>query len=469
MKKILLIIISFLFFSLLSAYSEQSNNSGKPIVLRYADSLVKLEINNMNIRQFFGNVRLEQGIVHVTCDKAVQFLDENRVELTGNVVITQEDLIMRSPRVNYNGNTGLAEAWIEVHITDNNARLRADRGTYSTQTRIADFHDNVKVEDDTVTITANRVQYERTTRISHAWGNVKVEDDSTIIYSDLLDHFRFEKDSYAYQNVIVKGKYTNSYLTGDTIINLTSKSYSRATGNPVLYQIDTVKGKNFNEEFPEFDTLTVASDSMETVKQDSVEKYIFKGNVQIHRSNVDARSRLGKYMKKDEIIELTGDPVLWYDSTQLHSDTIMIYIPQKHLKLIDAHGNALAAARNDTVFIERISQLAGDDVKLNFNHDTITSICGYGNTKSLYFAFDDRTPKGFDRSGQDTIILNFVDRKIDNTIKLGAVQGGYYPENLVGKNTKEFFLPNFRWSDIRPKKQTLIYTKKDIINVKTKS
>ena len=76
MQKISHILI-LLFFVTLTCFSFAQNNEGKhgkPIVLRFVDSMYGHPSEEGDMREFIGNVRLEQGDVFVYCDKAIQYL-----------------------------------------------------------------------------------------------------------------------------------------------------------------------------------------------------------------------------------------------------------------------------------------------------------------------------------------------------------------------------------------------------------
>jgi len=61
--------------------------------------------NGESVREVHGHVIINQGAVRITCDKAVQYLSRNEVELIGNVVVTQDSIIIKTERGFYYGNT----------------------------------------------------------------------------------------------------------------------------------------------------------------------------------------------------------------------------------------------------------------------------------------------------------------------------------------------------------------------------
>lgn len=447
--------ISFTLFSMVG--------NAQTIRLINSDMLEGKETTEGLIREYRGNVKLQHGDVKAKSETAFQYFAQNRAELMGNVIIIQNDMTLKSPEIIYDGNTGIARTHRNIIIVDSNVTLKASRGVYNTNNYIADFEDKVEITDASVTITSNKAKYNRHTLESDASGNVIIDEDSARIFSDFLHYNRNSRESRNYGNVIVKGKYSNVYLTGDTLINFPKKSYTYSTGQPVFFQIDSVQKNEDGLYFPEsykksdykYDTLTISADTMESLSEAESEKYIFTGNVEIIKGNMYAAAFKAIYFKSNEMFFLEGNPVIWFDSTQLHADSIIVYLPDNELKMIHSIGNALAASRDDTLNPERKNQIIGSSIKIFFNDKKIQQIESTGDAKSLYFMSSEQGNDGADRTSCDTVYVNFAEGKPDEVIWLGAVDGKFYPENLVWDKVKDYFLPNFRWRDKKPGKKVL--------------
>jgi len=450
-----------LFFLALVLFSQVP--ADKTIKLLNSDVLSGRETPEGLIREYRGNVRLLHGDVLVTSDMAYQYFSENRADLIGNVIIKQNDMVLKAPTINYEGNTGIATAPRNISIVDSNVTLTANRGTYNTNTLIADFNGNVVISDESVTITTKKAKYNRRTLESDAFGDVVVDEDSVRILSDNLHYNRHTRESRNYGNVIIKGKFNNVYLTGDTVINIPQKNYTNATGQPALFQIDSVRKNDEGLFFPdsykkseyEYDTLTISADSMEAIRGAEEEKYIFNGNVEIVRGNVFARSQKAIFFKTSDLFFLEGKPIVWYDSTQLHGDSIIVYIPNNELNMIHSFGNALAISRDDTNDLTRKNQIIGYSIKIFFEDKNIKRIEGYGDSKSLYFMSSDEGNDGVDLTSCDSINIYFEEGKPVDILWLGAVQGKFFPENLVWDKVESYFLPNYRWREDKPIKKIL--------------
>lgn len=445
-------------------------SGGAKIELLNADSLVGTTDTDKGLtRAYEGNVSFRQGDVNVSCGKAFHNISANNAEMIKNVIITQQDMQLTSPKVFYDGETGIAQSYKHIKIKDKNMTLEADKGYYSTQTYIANFYGNVKIDDDTVAIISDSIEYNRRTMLSKAYGNVKVEDDSTVIYADRIEHQRQFRNTKAYGKVIIQSKFNSTYLTADSVENDSPTAYTIAKSNPVLFKIDTLKrdsifikaNTNINDTMTiiSYDTMSIASESMESMRIDGKEYYNFIGKVEIIKSGLQAKADRMVYFRDGGVITLYGSPCVWFDSTQILSDTITIFSENNKLNKILAEGNAIATIKNDTTNLDKINQMMGNQIHIDFVNDTINLISSMGEAKSLMFFESEKGSEGAARTFADTIKVYFDAGEPANFIGLGGIVGEALPEDMVSQNPKNYFLPNYRRKDTKPEKRYLVINK----------
>lgn len=398
--------------------------AAEPIVLKHADEFIFETLEDQQVRYLVGNVEFLQGNKILKCDKATDFMDLNKIKLSGNVTIIQNTLTLKAPLIDYDGNTYIAKAFGGVTIKDKETFLKADNGDYSTKTLIADFK-----------------------------GNVKIEDDSVIIFADYIHHERRTRNSIASGNVMIKGKYTNVLLTGDSVVNISAEKYSKAIGNPILIQIDTVKSsKNTDSLLAKTDTLIIQADLMEAYRNPNNELYKFSGNVRMIRTDVSSKSEIGFYFKDKERIQLEQNPTVWYDSTQLHANSIDIQLPNRKLNLILARNKAIAVTQNDTLFSDKKEQISGNSISIIFVSDSLDKIVSKGDAKSLYFMKTDGKPDGMVRISADELTIDIEGKTAEKIIMVNQVPGDYLPEQMIFRKEKEYYLPSFKWKNDKPVK-----------------
>lgn len=436
-------IISFAVLTAAGIAAGQPSGNNEPIYLKYADSLVGRNDLGGTVRELNGKVHLIQGDVTVFCDRAIQYLDVNKVELIGSVRILQGTVTLTAPRADYDGNSRLAWGNKGVKIIDRETTLDAQTGYYSTATAIANFY-----------------------------GNVQIIDDSVIIQADTIEYSRRSKNSTANGRVVVHGRYSSTILTGDTVWNIPSTRYTRIVGTPVLRQIDTVVSVRDSlplridsahkdssslrvptANTPRFDTLTITAALMEAYRNGS-ERYIATGGTEIVRSGLAARADTVIYEKSVDVLRMRGAaPVVWYDSTQLRADSLLIFLPEKKLRRIEAFGNAFSATHDDTSRAERTQQLTGTYIRISVEHDTLREIFSRGDAKSLYFMLTENEPDGAARNNADSIKVETMGGKPEVVRWLGGVTGEYFPEQFVSGKPATYYLPGFLWIADRPKKK----------------
>jgi lipopolysaccharide export system protein LptA len=432
-----ILIAYFIFFCLQEFEVLAQSSQPREIRLKYADSLVGSNTPGIAYRDFFGNVQLEHGDVDVRSDFAKQYIELNNADLIGNVIITQGTLTLKSPKIYYYGNSSLSKAVNGVTIKDVETFLKAHEGTYNTKSRVAEFENNVYIEDD-----------------------------SAKIISDYIIHQRNNRKSDAFGNVWVVGKFTNAILRCDTLYNFPDENYSIATGNPLLLQIDSSYTKAdttfyssdslvISKPYLYFDTLSVRADTMHAYRELYNERYVFVGNVEIIRGEIRAMAKEAAFHKDGDYLVLSGKPVVWYDSTQLYGDSIIIKMSQKQLKSIESFGEAIAVSRNDTLSHKRLDQIMGDKIQIDIDSSKVIGITSIGEAKSLYFFRNEEGESGADRRTTDTIKVNFDEGEIDNIIWLGMTYAEFFPETFVYGKEETYYLPLFKWNDKKPESKKI--------------
>jgi hypothetical protein len=190
------------------------------------------------------------------------------------------------------------------------------------------------------------------------------------------------------------------------------------------------------------------------------EHYIFKGHVEIIRGPVAAKSSQATYFKDKEIIILRDKPIVWYDSTQLFADSILISLPNKELREIRAYKDAIAVTKTDSIETDRLNQISGKEIIINIDSSRISGLTAIGDAKSLYFFGDENGNNGVDKKSTDSIKVLFVNGEVENIIWLGMSVSEFFPENLVFNDPKEYYLPLFKWNYVKPKKRFFLTDKK---------
>ncbi len=379
------------------------------VVLRRADSF---NVINEKIREVIGNVEFRQGNIFVSCDKAIQYLMMNRVELRGNVRVIQDTVTLTAPHGFYDGNTKIAYGDGGVTLNNGHMTINADSGIYVTGEKKAFFNRNMMVVDSASVLLAREGTYDQKKRKAECRGNVKVRSktDNTIIYGNFLEHFD-------------------------------ENNYTRIPDTPRLVRFDTT-----NETI---DTLIIVSKLMESY-DDSTKRFIASDSVRLLRGQTAARAGKGTYHPGKDRIILESSPIVWYEQNQLSGDTIVITMKQRKLELIIVRGNAFAVSKSDSLTFTRFNQLTGRNLTMEFLEGKIRRIVVEQTATSLYYLYEEQTPNGANKSSGDIITLLFSKGRLQDINVVGGVQGNYYPEKMVRGKEGNYNLAGFKWVTHRP-------------------
>lgn len=416
------------------------SSSNDPVFLDYADSLKSSVVDSQTVRTFLGHVKVHQGNVTMTCDRAVHNLSTNVVDLTGSVRVVEDTMVITAPHIKYETATRLANADGGVRLTDHVVTLTAITGTYNVDTRVAVFHDHVKIVNDTATITANHLTYNRNTERSVATSNVQIVDSSTIILCAMLINDRVPNLSWCSGNVRVRNKTDRSMLFGDSLFHDAVRAYSNIPRNPLLLHVDSTREDSLANW--KYDTTFVSARSMEALRLHQ-ETYLAHDSVRVVRNDLQARCGEGAFFRSNDVIGLGKNPIVWYNSTQLTGDSLTIYLDHNKLSRIVDERSAFSLTCRDSLHPKRFDQLAGSRLTMQFRADSLRSIRVEKNAQSIYFGYEEHRARGANRISGDTIVIDIALNKPDKVYTLGGGEGLYSPEKIVRKNELDFRLSGF--------------------------
>lgn len=453
-----------------------------------ADSLITYSAGGEEVNELWGNVKIDQGVVHIDADRAVLYGLSNRAVLTGNVRVTQPGTVMTAPRAEYDGNTRTSTAPVGMTLEEEGATLRAGSGTYNMYSRIAQFRNGVVLNDGTSTLRAASGDYYSLERRAVFIGGVSVESDSGTISARTLTYWRDSRESFAIGDVVLISEQQGVNLTGDTIRNRPADGYTVATGSPKLVQVDTVA----SGDTVRTDTTVITAVKLEAFRGER-EEYIATDSARLRRGELEAIAGIARFLMSDSVITLgpgiarpvsdsvvaglppagedtseTADtgaapadddklagnayaagglyPVVWYGQSQLTGDTIAVHLEDRKLRTIDVLGNAFAVSTGDRP--QRYDQLAATRLFFNVLHDTIRDVRAQGLASSIYFMYDAGVPTGVNRASGDTINITFEDGQASRIGIIGRrarAEGEYFPEPLVAGQESMYRLEGFRW------------------------
>jgi len=453
MNKLSRFIIYFFFFCGISFAQ-----SGSERITVIGDSLIGKIVDNESVREVIGNVKLSQGNVKITCNKAIQYLARNEAELIGNVIATQDSLTLQTEKGYYYGNLKKTKSTSGIILNDTKVVLSADSGQYFFDEAKAFFQTNVKLVDSVTTLLSNELTYYRDLDKSIATGNVHISDRSNLITADTLTYFRKTKYSIADGDVSIKSIKDNLTVFGNHLENDGELMYTLINKSPVLMQIDTTITKSDTSmTIVTFDTMLIKSKVMESFRSGTS---IFKAtdSVKILRGSFASLNDLTTYYRDQEKIitdKLSEDaprPILWYENSQLIGDSVTIYLEEGAIKSLTVDLNAFMLSQNK-IYKQRFDQTSSDSVHLYFINNKLQRAEFAGKVQSIYYLYEEEKANGLVKSTAHRAVIVFKENEIDQVRLYGSPTSEYYPEVKVEGLERTFTLPKFVLKENRPLKK----------------
>ncbi len=405
-----LFLVSYFLFLTSVAAQEQ------PVRLIHADSLIGYTAGGDDYRQLIGHVTMQHERTLLNCDRAVQNITQDIVDLYGDVKVEDDTLLLLTSQARYYGKTKTVSSDSSVYLNDKRRTLTASRGTYDSDTKVA-----------------------------HFYGNVFVRDSSSQLRSEQLVYYRNEGKTLADVNVKIRSLQNNVTISGSHFEDYDKRHFSLMTGNPLLVQIDTSSdGK--------IDTLLITSKTMEAYRDSASERFVARDSVRVIRDSLAARCGFGTYFSKDSIVVLQQAPIVWYEDSQLTGDSITVYIRNKKVTRVDVNGDAFAISQSDSLYSTRFNQLKGKKLTMYVLDRKVDRIIVENNATSLYYLYDKNKPNGLNRVSGDRVIMYFKEGKIDRIAVISGVEGDYYPEKMVKDKIDTYNLAGFVYYRNRPDK-----------------
>ncbi|MFC2084617.1 OstA-like protein [Bacteroidota bacterium] len=440
-----LLIINFS-FSLLFAQSQD-----EPVEI-IGDSLRGRTINGDMIREVIGNVIMTQGNVKITCDKAIQYLDDNRAELIGNVVAVKDTIIIYSNRGYYSGDSSYVYSDKDVRLEDGHITLTAETGYYFFDSDRAEFYDSVKLVDSNKILIADNLNYFNNEDKAIAVSNVRISDNTSVIYADSLIHFRDSILTYAYLNIRILNSDNNLMITGNELFDNGNKNYTEIRKNPILSKIDT-------SENGDIDTLVILCKEMRSIG-DTNSVFIASDSVKIIRGNfysinnysmlLEDEGKIITYKRENDLYP----PILWYNDSQLFGDSINIFLTDNEIDLIDINYSSLIISIIQDYEL-RFDQVSGEKIKMYFSDNGLKKTLVENNVLSIYYLFEGEEPNGLLKSSSEEAKILFDNNKVIDVKLYGSVKSEYHPEKIISGTEIDFTLPSFILYNNKPDKNKI--------------
>ncbi len=337
-----------------------------PIVLNRANSLVASEENGKRKQELTGDVEITKDSLVVTCQNAEYYPDSGIVIFRTDVVFKTPHRILFADQVIYNENTE------EVNAT---SRVKVFQG-------------------DSLSIIARRANYFDRLKVGYLYDDVQMREDNRRLV-----------------------------LTGQRGFGDNERKYGWVTGNPVATERDS--------------SMKVVS----TVRGDTIEYFSdtrlmrVRGHVRVDRDSLVATGTTLNYLTREHYAVLVGSPEAVRGDDHVKGDTICLYFEKQKeaLDSVQVLGHALAVSPADSGAPQPLNRMEGKHMTLFLQGGQMSAILVQGTATATYFVREKNEKRGMNVTSGDRLRVFFEDRKIARIRVEGGTQGTYTPQRLVNK------------------------------------
>ncbi len=481
----------FLLFCGAVLFAQTPEQNGKIIKLIHADFT---EINENEVpgaKILIGNVQAQHDSMYIYCNKAYLFEKENYIKLfgnvnliqddtlqlnskyaeyngvqkiayaSGNVVMTSPDSSLKSEKVYFDRNTGIAYYNDHATITNKLNTLKSKSGKYYTRELKYEFRTQVVITNPENVIKSNHLDFYEDSGHAYLFGPSTIDNKGNHIYTEngfydtrlnegkmieksfiLYDNKRIEADEMFYDDKIGYAKGINNVKVTDTINNMIATSHFAEVyrANDSIYMTK----KPLITYTTEKDTSYFHAKNIQIVGPDK--QRVIKGypKARIYRTpDMSGKADSLHYDQKIGLLQLIKKPVLFKDESQLTGDVIHLInnVTTEKLDSLKVLNNAFVI-QQDTLG-SGFNQAKGINMYGKFVDDKIRQIDLIQNAEMIYYVYDEGELQGIDKGICSKIVLELEDNKITTATRMINPEGTTYPPEQFPENARK--LAGFNW------------------------
>lgn len=503
----------FIVFSFVSVYKAQTktadpNKPKEPKLIKIMHGDLSFDQSKSNAKLLTNKPVFEHDGAILNCDTAWLYDKENRMDASGNVLITKGDSItVTGGKLQYDGKTKMATLQNSVTVTEKDMVLTTNLLTFDVGNSIANYYDGGKiVNKENTLVSKNGHYYSATKDLAFHYDVVLTNPDYTM-KSDTLRYNTITKTAYFLGPSIIISKTDYIYCENgwyDTdkekaqfsVNALLVTSQQKLTGDSLFYDRNAKTGRAFRNVrlidtsqksiifggYAEFkqeksealitvnpiyarivnnDTLFIAADTLYHRDIDSVDNFLNAyHHVKVFKTDLQAMSDSASLNTKDSLLQLFKNPMLWSTRSQATSKLIKVYIGKSTVNGFKLESNAFLIQQVDSLNTDKFNQLTGRSIEGLIRNDTVRKVVIIGNAEALYYVKNKEALAGLNKTTTSEINMWFKNDEIDRVTLKPQVDGVVTPMKDVDPESTK--IKGFNWQyEKRPKsKQDLHVYKK---------
>lgn len=359
----------------------------------------------------------------------------------GHTVNEDKSLVSRVGH--YNSDNKTFYIYVQVVLQDSNMRLETDTLTYCTATNLAEFRSPTHIYSDSAVLYSENGSYNTESRYAYSTKASRVQNIEKILCCDTLHYYEATEYGKALGHVVLEDTVNKIVCTGRVGETDREHHTSYVTDSALVKFV----GKDeINPDAPEQDTLYLHADSIRVLNNEKKEFTSLNAFYHVKAFRTDAQAMCDSvfYSVKDSLLQLYGDPVLWYGDYQCSADTIEMY----H----GSEGPTKAFLRNNSISIEQLdpekfNQMKGRNSEVTFLKGEPHYADILGNAEMVYYITDEDSGRvsiiGVNVGKGSDMRIYFKNRAPERVVTSGSPDMHAYP---IGKlDPEKRTLQGFRW------------------------
>lgn len=357
---------------------------------------------------------------------------------------TNEDKSLVSRVGHYNSDNNTFYIYVQVVLQDSNMRMETDTLTYCTTTNLAEFSSPTYIYSDSADIYSEEGTYDTRQRRAYSSRSSRVQNGEKIILCDTLHYHEDTEYGLAIGHVVLEDTLNKIICTGHYAETDRERQLSYLTDSALVKFVAKDDNKT-----PQ-DTLYIHAERIFVLNNEQKEFTALKAyhKVKAYRTDAQAMCDSVYYSVQDSLMQMYGDPVLWYGDYQCSADTIEVY-----------HGNngpTRSYLRNNSISIEQLdpdkfNQMRGRNSEVYFKKGEPDYADILGNAEMVYYITDEDSGRvsiiGVNVGQGSDMRIYFKDRAPERVVTSGTPDMHAYPLNKLDAEKRT--LKGFRWLDAR--------------------
>ncbi len=333
-----------------------------------------------------------------------------------DVIYKSNDYTVKTDTLQFNGRSKKAYFFGPTSITGNESTMFCESGWYHLDDDVGVLQQNARIDRTDISIAGDSLYYSSVDSLYIGQGNVVIEDTS--------NQLGFSGD-YAKND----DKQERSFITGHAL------------------------GKRYGEE----DTLYIHADTLFNTTDSTGAAKMMQAyhHVEIYRGELQGICDSLIYNRKDGVMNLFKNPILWAKNAQLSGDTITVYSKDEQIRraFLRDKGIVVTHVKRTNYY----NQVAGKTMNAYFDSSKIKQLDIESNAKTIYFLEDESENdstiiverKGMNRIYSADISIYFQDGDIRSATYRSEPDGVLYPMNQIKKDEER--VSHFQWKhQLRP-------------------